>query len=89
MALVVFSLPRGLESEAERRGITLPSEFAVPDREIWEAGYRPEAGRSLLRIAQTLGEALEIVRPFIDPLLDGTATGHWDPHGLHWDVIPA
>ena len=41
-------------SEAERRGIPMPKRFLVPDRILWEAGYRAEAGRSLLPVARTL-----------------------------------
>jgi len=68
-----------LRSEAERRGIALPATFDVPDREIWDWGYAAEAGRSLLTIAGTLDKALRIVRPFVEPLLVGTAAGRWDP----------
>lgn len=68
-----------LRSEAERRGIKLPGRFTVPDRRLWERGYAAEAGRSLLPIARTLDEALAVVGPFIDPLLDGSASGTWVP----------
>jgi Nucleotidyl transferase AbiEii toxin, Type IV TA system len=71
-------------SEAKRRGITLPARFDVPDRELWERGYAAEAGRSLLPTARTLDEALGVVRPFIDPLLAGTARGSWDPVQRLW-----
>ena len=73
-----------LASEALRRRITLPDRFDVPDRELWERGYAAEAGRSLLPIARTLDEALAFVRPCLDPLLDGTATGRWDPERRVW-----
>jgi len=73
-----------LESEADRRGITLPATFAVPDREIWTKGYAAEAKRSRLDTAFTLNEALAIVAPFLNPLLDGTASGHWDPKDRQW-----
>jgi hypothetical protein len=73
-----------LRSEAERRGIALPSTFAVPDREIWDRGYAAEAGRSLLTIAGTLDEALRVVGPFVEPLLAGTAAGRWDPKRREW-----
>ena len=73
-----------LKSEAERRGITLPSSFAVPDRQLWERGYAAEARRSLLPIAHTLDEALAVVSPFADPLLDGSAAGAWDPERARW-----
>lgn len=78
---------RALRSEAQRRGITLPTRFAVPDRRAWERGYAAEAQRSLLPVARTLDEALAIVSPFLDPLLDGTAAGHWNAERGAWDVI--
>ena len=34
---------KALASEAERRGLTLPDRFAVPDRDLWESGYAAEA----------------------------------------------
>lgn len=73
-----------LRSEAERRGITLPARFSVPDRALWERGYAAEAGRSLLPVAHTLDDALATVAPFLDPLLDGGAAGTWDPEHRRW-----
>ena len=73
-----------LRSEEDRRGITLPVCFSVPDRVLWERGYPAEAGRSLLPVARTLDDALAIVAPFLDPLLDGSATGAWDPEHRRW-----
>ena len=58
--------------------------FSVPDRVLWERGYPAEAGRSLLPVARTLDDALAIVTPFLDPLLDGSATGAWDPEHRRW-----
>lgn len=68
-----------LTSEFDRRGLTLPTSFVVPDRALWEPGYRAEARRSLLDTAQTLDEALLVVRPFIDPLLDAAPRGRGSP----------
>jgi hypothetical protein len=73
-----------LRSEAERRGITLPTRFSVPDRALWEGGYVAEAGRSLLPVAHTLDVALDTVAPFLDPLFDGSAAGKWDPEHGRW-----
>jgi hypothetical protein len=73
-----------LTSEAERRGMPLPATFEVPDRAIWERGYAAEADRSLLPTAHTLDEGLSIVRPFVEPLLAGTAAGSWDPRAGRW-----
>ncbi len=73
-----------LRSEAARRGLRLPDRFAVPDRALWEAGYGAEAGRSLLPVARTLDDALAVVAPFLDPLLDGTARATWSPLEVRW-----
>ena len=75
---------KALISEFVRRGLELPTHFDVPDRALWETGYGREARRSLLSIGQTLDEALGVVRPFIDPLLEGTATGSWDRDQRRW-----
>lgn len=75
-----------LSSQAERRGIALPARFDVPDRALWERGYAAEAGRSLLTTARTLDEALAIVGPFLDPLLDASAAGRWDAAQRRWTV---
>ena len=75
---------RALRAEAERRGVDLPRRFVVPDRHLWEGGYAAEARRSLLPVARTLDEALEIVGAFLNPLLDGTARGSWHPRLSMW-----
>jgi hypothetical protein len=64
-----------LSSEVNRRGIASPVRFTVPDRTLWGRGYAAEAGRSLLLTARTLDEAVAVVASFVDPLLDGTASG--------------
>jgi hypothetical protein len=73
-----------LASEARRRGIRLPSRFGAPDRKLWVRGYAAEAERSLLPAARTLETALALVRPFVDPLLDGSAAGSWVPEQSRW-----
>lgn len=75
-----------LPSEEQRRQITLPDRFDVPDRASWETGYAREAERSLLPYAKTLDEALAAVRPFVDPLLDGSAHGSWDHASARWST---
>jgi Nucleotidyl transferase AbiEii toxin, Type IV TA system len=73
-----------MRSEAGRRGLDLPERLAVPDPALWEPGYAAEARRSLLPVARTLDDALAAVRPFVDPVLAGTARGTWRPGGLAW-----
>lgn len=79
---------RALASEVARRGLTLPRRFDVPDRILWEPGYAAEAQRSFLATSRNLDEALVVVRPFIDPLIDGTAAGKWDPATGRWMPEP-
>lgn len=74
-----------IRSEFIRRNLDLPGQFDVPDRALWAPGYAAEARRSLLPPrAGTLDRALEVVRPFVDPVLNGTATGTWNPGVGHW-----
>jgi len=73
-----------LRSEAKRRSVELPVVFRVPDREAWKRGYEAEAARSLLAVATTLEEALELMSSFADPLLGGSARGAWDPGAGTW-----
>ena len=73
-----------LRSEADRRAVTLPDQFVVPDRELWQPGYAAEARRSLLPTAQTLDDAITTVRPFVDAVLEGSAAGRWNPMARGW-----
>jgi hypothetical protein len=73
-----------LRSEFDRRGLTVPMHFDVPDPALWERGYAAEARRSLLDTARTLEDALAVVRPFIDPILEGTAAGSWERSSRRW-----
>jgi hypothetical protein len=75
---------RALASEASRRGVALPTHFDVPDRPLWETGYAREARRSIVPMPVTLDDALDVVRPFIDPLLAESAQGEWDPRSRRW-----
>lgn len=79
---------RSLASEATRRGIALPETFDIPDGALWEPGYAKEARESALASAQTLEQALAAVRPFVDPLLNGTAAGLWDHEHRAWILSP-
>jgi hypothetical protein len=78
---------KALHSEAERRGLALPRKFSVPDRSLWEPGYTAEAARALALPARTLDQALELVCPFLDPLLAGMANGVWDPRTAAWNPV--
>jgi Nucleotidyl transferase AbiEii toxin, Type IV TA system len=73
-----------LTSEAARRRIALPVRFDVPDVTLWGPGYAAEARRTVVPTARSLTDALAQVRPYLDPLLDGTATGTWDRDHRRW-----
>lgn len=76
-----------LAKEAERRTLVLPRRFDVPERTLWEAGYRAEARRTVGLSVMKLDDALAVVRPFIDPLLAGAAVGAWDPGVQAWTEV--
>ncbi|MDA8118067.1 MAG: nucleotidyl transferase AbiEii/AbiGii toxin family protein [Actinomycetota bacterium] len=75
---------KALRSEYKRRGLALPERFDVPSGPLWGPGYAAEAKKSRLKEAPTLDSALDIVRPFLDPLLRGTARGAWSPADQSW-----
>ena len=79
------ALVRAVRSESARRGIDLPPRFGVPDRGLWEPGYAAEARRSLLPETTNLGEAIQVVGAFLDPVLGGSAHGRWDPAAGRWN----
>lgn len=93
VAIVVSSVldaslqTQALRREADRRQLTLPPVFTVPDRRLWRAGYRAEAARAVGLSALTLDEALGTVRRFVDPVLAGAADGTWRPQ-TGWTVAP-
>jgi len=78
-----------LLSEIERRGLQRPRRFVVPDREVWESGFARAARRAVGPPASTLDEVLALVGPFVDPVLDGTAIGTWDPELGAWVAGPS
>jgi hypothetical protein len=75
---------RALDSEAERRHLTLPQRFEVPDRFTWERGYAAAARRANGLVARSLDQALALTCPFLDPLLQRSASGHWNPQLGIW-----
>ena len=73
-----------LMSEIERRGLDVPKRFDVPDRELWTTGFPRAVRRAIAPPASKLDDALAIVCPFVDRVLDGAATGEWDPETKEW-----
>ncbi|MBA2416324.1 MAG: nucleotidyl transferase AbiEii/AbiGii toxin family protein [Geodermatophilaceae bacterium] len=80
---------RAVVSEAERRDVSLPTRFLIPDRRLWVPGYAAEARRSFLPRAAALDDALAEVAVCLDPLMDGTAVGTWRPGKGRWEPDPS
>jgi len=77
-------LRRALTAEATRRGISLPHALSAPGAPGWAAGYARVA-RDVPGLAErTLDSAMVTAHRFLDPVLDGTVTGAWQPDRLHW-----
>lgn len=72
--------------EQHRRGITIPQELPLPSH-AWTAGYRKQAAstNAVPQDLRTSAAALEQLVAFARPLLDGTATGTWDPGTKQWN----
>ena len=73
-----------IRAQASRREIVLPGRFDIPDLDHWSRHYPIEARRVRGLTEQTLGDAVSIVRIFVDPILAATASGSWDPVTLCW-----
>lgn len=75
-----------LESEAQRRTVSLPGAFDVPDRNLWTSGYAKAARDTKAMKTTTLDDALALVKRFADPVLDGSARGRWRPEDRTWKM---
>jgi hypothetical protein len=73
-----------LDSEARRRGLTLPDRIEVPSDSGWAAGYARVARDAPGLAERNLETAFRGVGGFIDPVLAGIADGRWDPVTMTW-----
>ncbi|MBD9704123.1 nucleotidyl transferase AbiEii/AbiGii toxin family protein [Streptomyces caniscabiei] len=75
------------EAEQRRQGgidVTLPRSFEVPGPD-WHDKYPSAAALVLgLQGCRTLPEAVQAAQTFLDPLLDSTVAGDWDPARAAW-----
>jgi hypothetical protein len=69
---------------APHRGLSLPARFAVPDLEVWRRGY-PAKAREVPGVVPDFDAAVRLVASFLDPVLDGTARGAWNPMTARWE----
>lgn len=83
-AVGASELRRAIESEAKRRRLTLPDLLEVPPSSGWMAGYARVARDAPGLEERDLESAVATASRFIDPVLAGTANGHWDPAAMAW-----
>ncbi|MGA5565277.1 nucleotidyl transferase AbiEii/AbiGii toxin family protein [Streptomyces platensis] len=84
------AVTQALHREAERRRqngtpVALPATFEAPGTH-WHDGYPKQAALVLgLRGCGSYAEAAKAAAEFIDPMLNGTAQGTWNPHNATWE----
>jgi hypothetical protein len=82
--IAATDLRAALESEVDRRELSLPATLPIPATGSWRSGYARVA-RDVPDLAERdLDSALLTVRGFVDPVLQGTADGVWDPKRMEW-----
>ncbi|MGW0294734.1 nucleotidyl transferase AbiEii/AbiGii toxin family protein [Streptomyces tuirus] len=80
---------QALQREAERRrtngtNVVLPLAFEAPGTD-WHDNYPKQAALVLgLQGCGSFADASEAAAAFINPLLEGTAQGMWNPHQTAW-----
>ncbi|MEV7004127.1 nucleotidyl transferase AbiEii/AbiGii toxin family protein [Streptomyces sp. NPDC093982] len=84
---------QAIHQEAEQRrqrgtDVTLPRSFEAPGPN-WQDKYPNAAALVLgLRGCRTFSEATQAAKAFLDPLLDATVSGDWDPTSATWQRHP-
>jgi hypothetical protein len=78
------ALRRAVDVQVARRDLELPPRFAVPDPMYWGPRYARDVRRMPDVPARTLDEALGVVTAFVDPILQRTASGTWNPARRRW-----
>lgn len=73
-----------IRSEASRRHLTLPDSLTIPSTPGWPAGFARELRNAPTAVDRTLDAALATARGLIDPILQGSAIGIWDPGAQAW-----
>jgi len=82
--LEAAALRRALRAQSDRRRMGVPNELTVPDNGEWRAGY-VRVARDVPGIDEKdYDSAVAAARRFIDPVLKGSADGHWVPDRQEW-----
>lgn len=77
------TLRRAIVDGCAHRRMRVPERFAVPDVEVWRAGY-PAKAREAAGVVPDFAEAVELVAALLDPVLTETAAGVWNPKAASW-----
>jgi len=80
------TLRRAVVGGCAHRRLPVPERFAVPDVEMWRAGY-PAKAREAAGVVPDFAEAVTLVAALLDPVLAATAAGMWDPRAASWNGL--
>ncbi|MGH7861245.1 MAG: nucleotidyl transferase AbiEii/AbiGii toxin family protein [Candidatus Dormibacteraceae bacterium] len=73
-----------LGRQAARRGMELPTHLRPPQTRAWEIGYARTVRDLPGMVERDLASAAATANRFIDPVLQGSARGGWDPEVQAW-----
>jgi hypothetical protein len=65
------------------RALLLPTRFSVPDLVLWRRGY-PARAREAATAIPDFDTAVDTVAALLNPVLEGTAAGSWNPATITW-----
>ncbi len=82
-ALSADDLTAAVHSEYAYRGLSVPSSIELPSS-AWEEGYDVEAAKTPGSPPATATEAIAVVRTLLEPVLNKTAFGMWNPDDCTW-----
>ena len=82
--LKAAALGTALRRQASYRGLELPTQLRPPENPSWEIGYARTARDIPGPIERDLASAAATATRFIDPVLQGSARGGWDPDRQVW-----
>lgn len=76
-------LQSAILSEFAYRSLDIPRQIALPSAE-WRDGYSASATDVAGLAVVDVDEAIDLLRGFLRPVLDGSASGQWDASGHRW-----
>jgi hypothetical protein len=77
------ALSLAITAGASHRALPLPRRFTVPGLELWRRGY-PARAKEAAAAVPDFDTAVRTVGALLDPILNGTALGTWNPGTANW-----